>query len=1038
MKRCVWNAFFVFTIFAIGSNAWAIPQPSVFPQTPIFIIYAPPGGVAYLTSQGFAADVNGDGTPDLIYTEVPGSGSSDAYLVAVIGQAGNQPSQTPTDLGACTPTLTAAGDVNGDKKADVVLTCSQGFMEVLIGNGDGTFQPPVTSSAPAGVYSTMILADLNDDGHPDIAWPTLITGISGYAIDLNTGNGHFGIPQTYSLPAQSNSSQMAVGDFNGDGKQDLVFSTGYLLGNGDGTFGSPVSLPSGIHSLALGDWNNDGYEDLAAVIGTQQPDSSTSYGLYVLTSSSSGFSTEPTLIANGYQDTLLQARVLPGSSNLDLIASLAGGGFAVFNGNGNGAFSGPLSYANLGSFGIVPGAFADLNGDGIPDLVGSTEAEFTAAYGNPDGTFQGSPMTVTGSNLATTTADINGDGLMDVIVRDTTSTNAPQVYLGNGSGRFTPVAAGSTASAGDRGGLLISADFNGDGRPDLVSIFRGVGIYPSCGGSCPQPAQLTSYLSNGNGSLTYVTQTTTAFQVVTGAVRGDFNGDGKQDLVLTYNDQFSDGGGAVFLAGKGDGTFADPKAIGLLGNAPTAVAVADLNNDQKLDLVVADQSGTVASLLGNGDGTFTPVSSPLPVSVTAMDLADVNGDQIPDLICVNGASGGELEVLAGAGNGTFSATPSFTTALSGSPTTPAVGDLNGDGLLDIGVLYSSDMDSSYHLSAFLNQGSWNFSAAANDYWTAPQNPSFSNTAPSLALVKANNSAVSTGQKQYLDALIPTGLTIVTLLNQNNPAPVPMQTTAIALSASAATAAQGGDLTFTASVTPATATGTVTFFDGSTALGTNALSSGTATMSTSSLATGSHSITASYSGDAMNAPATSSATSVSITAPTYNVVANPASLTIAQGSTGSTTINVTPVGAYNGTVTLRCSGLPANSTCTFSPAMLSFTGSGQPAAQTTTLTIATNVSVTSASLREPGIGGTADLFFASLFLLPTAFLSGLRRKWRRIQLMLILILSCVGLSLSGCSSGNKMTSAVTPMGTSTISISTSGSGPSANLIVTVSQ
>jgi|ERR1035437_1799651 hypothetical protein len=220
MKRCACNVLFVLTILAIGLKAWAV-QPSVFPLTPTFTIYAPHGNVGYLASLGVAADVNGDGTPDLIYTEVPGSGSSDAYLVAVMGQAGNQPSQIPTDLGACTPTLMAAGDVNGDKKADVVLTCSQGFMEVLIGSGDGTFQTPVTSSAPAGAHSTMILADLNSDGHPDIAWATLITGISGYTIDLNTGNGHFGTPQTYSLPAQWSSSQIAAGDINGDGKQDL-------------------------------------------------------------------------------------------------------------------------------------------------------------------------------------------------------------------------------------------------------------------------------------------------------------------------------------------------------------------------------------------------------------------------------------------------------------------------------------------------------------------------------------------------------------------------------------------------------------------------------------------------------------------------------------------------------------------------------------------------------------------------------------------------------------------------------------------------
>ena len=123
------------------------------------------------------------------------------------------------------------------------------------------------------------------------------------------------------------------------------------------------------------------------------------------------------------------------------------------------------------------------------------------------------------------------------------------------------------------------------------------------------------------------------FQIVTGAVSGDFNGDGKQDLVLMYFDPVSSVGGAVFLAGKGDGSFADPVNIALLGNAPTAVAVADLNNDQKLDLVVADQTGTVASLLGNGDGTFTPASSPLQVSAAAIYLADVNGDQIGRASC---------------------------------------------------------------------------------------------------------------------------------------------------------------------------------------------------------------------------------------------------------------------------------------------------------------------------------------------------------------------------------------------------------------------
>lgn len=1116
-KRFLLYLFFFFLGFGKFSAAQHTP---IFPIQSTFPAYQPTcSGCDYFPIRAVSGDFNGDGKLDLAYIEVASVGTRDNFLIVAFGQANGQPSQVATDLASCTTVQNpVAADVNHDGHLDVVLACDQGYVATLLGNGDGTFQAPVLSPSPAHAGYYFVLADLNGDGLPDLAFSV---SPGGYAISLNTGGGQFGTPKIYNLTATP--SEIMAGDVNGDGKQDLVFDAGYVLGNGDGTFGQLQTLPTGINSIVVGDFNHDGFSDLAyslSAASTGNPQAS--LPLYFLPGSSSGLTSPAIAITGGgYEDASLTSVDLTGDGNLDLLVSQLG--TSVLLGHGDGSFSPGVGYSFLMS------VLADVNADGIPDLV-TWGAPFSVAYANGDGTLQAPPLTVVGLGAL---ADMNGDGLPDVVSKSGSS-GPLQVYLSTGDGRFTPAPPASGASTPDYGYFLAVADFTGDGHPDAISVSAG---YSQChGGSCPagpQLAQVLSYRGNGDGTLTYLNQLALGVETVSGVVTGDFNQDAKQDSVLTYFDFVQKTGGALFVAGNGDGTFAAPVQISLLGHIPTQVVTADLNGDNKADLVITDQSGTVISYLGNGDGTFTPVSQILPVSAGAVVVADVTGDGIPDLVCV---VSGSLEVFAGNGDGSFINNPIFTAAiLPGGYATVQVGDLNGDGLPDIGVSFTNPEDQG-QITVFLNAGNGFFEQDSNLYSVIAVN--------GFALTRLNAKSPSPGQPQSLDALVYYGASLVSLLNQRNPAPVAAPsvkistangqtsvtagqtitlnavvtaigtntpsgtvnfllnqkqvassslnqaqasaqitiagtgaiviqavysgdsnypgasgfltltstatTTTTTLTSSAGTAVQGTNISFTAGVTPATATGTVSFMDGSTTLGTANLTSGSAVYATAGLAVGSHTITAVYSGDANDAASTSPASMVTITAvpvtPTYQLSANPTTLNIAQGGTGSTTITVAPTGAYNGTVALSCAGLPANSTCAFAPTSVTFNGTPGAASQTIALTIATNVSTT-ALLRphNSGYSSTGDrrILFASFFLLPGALLMNLSRRKRFVRMItLVLVGGGVFLSFSGCSSSapsQQTKGPVTPAGTSKVTVSSSASAsvPSLNLTVNIS-
>ena len=221
-------------------------------------------------------DFNGDGQPDLAYLSVPGEGTPPPTLTVLLNQGANNPpvAVTTTSLTGCTRSQLiqlVAADMNKDNKLDLVLTCPAGYVAVLIGNGDGSFQSPAyyAVSAPVALAPPV---DLNGDGYPDVAVSTFLNNASGLAVLLNQGSAAPGTLSTakgYPGPTGVNPGSTGAGDFNGDGKQDIVVggsSLAVYYGNGDGTLQTAQTTAGG-STLVTADFNHDGLTDVAYIAG---------------------------------------------------------------------------------------------------------------------------------------------------------------------------------------------------------------------------------------------------------------------------------------------------------------------------------------------------------------------------------------------------------------------------------------------------------------------------------------------------------------------------------------------------------------------------------------------------------------------------------------------------------------------------------------------------------------------------------------------------------------------------------------------------
>jgi hypothetical protein len=536
-------------------------------------------------SQVIVADVNGDGKPDIIVSNAGGTTATDLGAVYLLLNNGDGTFKPATTLSAGPyPQSIAAADFNGDGKVDLaVANVGNSEVSILLGNGDGTFQPPV--AYPVDQYPvSMVVADFNGDGRPDIVTTSAVNG----TVWALLGNGDGTMRQAVTSTALVWFSPfLAYADLNGDGKLDLAVAdynrntVTFLLGQGDGSFQLEREFAVGTApaSIALLPAAN-GYALVAA------------------------------------DDLTQQVRV-----------------FIGIKGSLSGRVVHPLGNQIAGV------ALADLNGDGIPDVIG---------------------------------ADRRGAGGGGVVVALGGATlDQPKTY--------------AASLAGDSPAGVAVGDLNGDGKPDVVAA--------SSGSTPGQPGTLSVLLGKGDGTLG-------AFQTYPAGLRpvsvelADFNGDGKLDAVVGDggDSQSGAGGGVSILLGKGDGTFGAAASYSS-GQFPVLqVHAADLNGDGKPDVVAAvanpdGQGGGVLVFLNKGDGTLQA-----PINVTFAEsgitpqgfaIGDVNGDGHADLVVayVNADATFKLAVMLGNGDGTFQAGPLMDDDFGTGP--PLLLDLNGDGKLDL-------------------------------------------------------------------------------------------------------------------------------------------------------------------------------------------------------------------------------------------------------------------------------------------------------------------------------------------------------------------
>jgi uncharacterized delta-60 repeat protein len=668
-------------------------------------------GVVNIVWQMTSADLDGDGDLDLA---VPNQGGNTVSILLNNGDGTFISGATPTV--GLNPRCVAAADFDDDGDVDIAVgNQSNNFVSVLLNTGNGTFSPaaniPTTGANPVFVAA----GDLDNDGKIDLAVAN--SDINTVQIFKNIGSGNFMNLASYpTFGAWPGPVFVSMADFDGNGALDLAAvnygstDISILLNNGSASFTNAVKYPviSAPNYLAAGDFDGDGDLDLAVT--------------------NSGLSDKVSLLKNGIQPVLVAlnpARNAVSAPNASAVALTYNqtmttatasvpalniwGGFSGYKTGGTRSVAGGTVTANVGGFRSgeqvwVTATSAQTSLSGSAGVAARPLVYgFTAKAGAGPGTFVRKSSPALANNGIVVLGDVDNDGDLDIAA---TEGALVEILFNDGKANFT---SGGTFAGGPGG--CIFADMDNDGYLDLVVV-----------NVTTSPSQITVRLNNGSGNFATTLgpfNSATDYSVIN---VGDVNGDGYLDIVAANNN----GGSISVLLNNGNGTLALRLDYSTGGSVPNGIALGDVDNDGDIDVVVTNNgSHTVSVMLNDGQGAFplpsvstlsgTWIAFTNSATPTSVALGDVNGDGYLDIAVVaEGIAGmiGSVDVRLNDGMGGFTnsapGSPFLVPSPDNSSAMIALADVDGDGDLDL----ATGRRTGGALIVRLNDGSGNFSASA--------------------------------------------------------------------------------------------------------------------------------------------------------------------------------------------------------------------------------------------------------------------------------------------------------------------------------------